>query len=134
MRILIAEDEVEIARALKLVLERNKYTVDVVHNGTDALDYILLSSYDAIVLDIMMPGMDGLAVLEQARRRGVAAPVLFLTAKGEIEDRVAGLNAGADDYLPKPFGGTRLTPPPFSRWAARSWTATGTSFPAGEGL
>lgn len=103
MRILIAEDEVEIARALKLVLERNKYTVDVVHNGTDALDYILLSSYDAIVLDIMMPGMDGLAVLEQARRRGVAAPILFLTAKGEIEDRVAGLNAGADDYLPKPF-------------------------------
>ena len=103
MRILIAEDEVEIARALKLVLERNNYTVDVVHNGTDALDYILLSSYDAIVLDIMMPGMDGLAVLEQARRRGVAAPILFLTAKGEIEDRVAGLNAGADDYLPKPF-------------------------------
>lgn len=103
MRVLIAEDELEIARALKILLERNKYAVDIVHTGTDALDYILLSDYDAIVLDIMMPGMDGLAVLAALRRKGISTPVLFLTAKGEIEDRVAGLDAGADDYLPKPF-------------------------------
>ncbi len=103
MRVLIAEDELEIARALKILLERNKYAVDIVHTGTDALDYILLSDYDVIVLDIMMPGMDGLAVLAALRRKGISTPVLFLTAKGEIEDRIAGLDAGADDYLPKPF-------------------------------
>lgn len=103
MRILIAEDEVEIAKALKVMLERSKYSVDIVHNGIDALDYITATAYDAIVLDIMTPGMDGLEVLEKARAQGVTAPVLFLTAKGQLEDRVAGLNAGADDYLPKPF-------------------------------
>lgn len=108
MRILIAEDEVEIAKALKVMLERSKYSVDIVHNGIDALDYITTSAYDAIVLDIMMPGMDGLAVLEKARAEGVATPVLFLTAKGQLEDRVAGLNAGADDYLPKPFATAEL--------------------------
>lgn len=103
MRILIAEDELTIARALKVMLEKNKYTVDVVYNGTDALDYLLASSYDALVLDIMMPGMDGLAVLKAARERGITTPALFLTAKAEVSDRVAGLDAGADDYLPKPF-------------------------------
>lgn len=103
MRILIAEDEVPIAKALKAVLERNKYSVDMVHTGTDALDYITASSYDALVLDIMMPGLSGLEVLRQAREQGVSTPALFLTAKSEIEDRVAGLDAGADDYLPKPF-------------------------------
>lgn len=103
MRILIAEDEVEIARALKLVLEKNMFTVDVVHNGIDALDYILNTNYDTVVLDIMMPGIDGIEVLIRARKEKITAPVLFLTAKAEIEDRVAGLNAGADDYLAKPF-------------------------------
>ncbi len=103
MRILIAEDEVTIARALKVMLERNKYAVDVVHNGKDALDYIQAASYDALVLDIMMPGMDGLTVLREARARGITTPALFLTAKAEVEDRVTGLDAGADDYLPKPF-------------------------------
>ncbi len=103
MRILIADDEVTIARALKLLLERNKYAVDIVHTGTDALDYIMATDYDAIVLDIMMPGMDGIEVLENIRESGISTPVMLLTAKGEIEDRVAGLNAGADDYLPKPF-------------------------------
>ena len=103
MRILIAEDEIPIAKALKALLERNKYTVDMVHNGNDALDYITEVSYDALVLDIMMPGLDGLEVLRRARAQGVAAPALFLTARSEVEDRVTGLDAGADDYLPKPF-------------------------------
>ena len=95
MRILIAEDEVSIAKALQLMLEKNKYSVDVVHNGTDALDYICAGEYDALVLDIMMPGMDGISVLTEARRRSVTTPALFLTAKSEVEDRIAG--------LPKPF-------------------------------
>ncbi len=103
MRILLAEDQLPIAKALKAVLEREKYAVDMVHSGTDALDYILAVEYDALVLDIMMPGLDGLEVLRRARSQGVDAPALFLTAKAEIEDRVAGLDAGADDYLPKPF-------------------------------
>lgn len=103
MRILIAEDEVTIARALKVMLERKKYAVDVVFNGKDALDYIRAASYDALVLDIMMPGMDGLTVLREARALGITTPALFLTAKAEVEDRVTGLDAGADDYLPKPF-------------------------------
>lgn len=103
MRILIAEDEVGIAKALKLVLEKNRYAVDMVHNGLDALDYILSVGYDTIVLYIMMPGLDGLEVLRRAREHGIHTPVLFLSAKGEVEDRIAGLDAGADDYLPKPF-------------------------------
>ncbi len=103
MRILLAEDEMSIAKALKVMLEKNKYTVDAVHNGRDALDYILQGGYDALVLDIMMPGLDGLEVLRRARAEGVSAPALFLTAKSEVEDRVAGLDAGADDYLGKPF-------------------------------
>ncbi len=108
MRILIAEDEASIANALTLMLVRNKYTVDTVYNGTDAYDYISEIKYDAVVLDIMMPGMDGLEVLKKARKNGVTAPVLFLTAKGEVEDRVEGLEAGADDYLPKPFAMTEF--------------------------
>lgn len=103
MRILIAEDEVSIAKALKVVLEKNKYTVDMVHNGIDAFDYISGKQYDTIVLDIMMPGMDGMEVLKKSRNMGNTTPVLFLTAKSEVEHRVAGLEAGADDYLPKPF-------------------------------
>ena len=103
MRILIAEDEVEIAKALKVILEKNKYSVDIVHNGLDAYDYISQINYDTIVLDIMMPGMDGLTVLKKLRKDGIKTPVLMLTAKAEIEDRIIGLNSGADDYLPKPF-------------------------------
>lgn len=103
MRILIAEDEVTIARALKVMLEKNKYAVDMVHNGNDALSYIRSTAYDALVLDIMMPGKDGIEVLKAVRAEGNAVPALFLTAKAEIADRVAGLDAGADDYLSKPF-------------------------------
>ena len=103
MRLLIAEDEVTIARALKVILEKNKYAVDIVHNGNDALDYIHAANYDALILDIMMPGKDGIEVLKAVRAEGNTTPALFLTAKAEIADRVAGLDAGADDYLPKPF-------------------------------
>lgn len=108
MRILIAEDEVEIARALKVLLEKNKCAVDIVHNGREAWDYICQGSYEVIVLDIMMPEMDGLEVLRRARENHIATPVMLLTAKSEIEDRVAGLNAGADDYLPKPFAASEF--------------------------
>lgn len=103
MRVLIAEDEVSIAKALKSVLERNNFTVDMVHDGAEALFYIREFDYDALVLDIMMPEIDGLEVLKTVRAEGNGVPALFLTAKGEVEDRVAGLEAGADDYLPKPF-------------------------------
>lgn len=103
MRILIADDEQGIAKALKVILEKSKFTVDAVFNGTDALDYIMSTPYDAIVLDIMMPGLDGLTVLSRAREAGIKTPVMLLTAKSEIADRVAGLECGADDYLPKPF-------------------------------
>lgn len=108
MRILIAEDEVEIARALKVLLEKNKCAVDIVHNGREAWNYICQGSYEVIVLDIMMPEMDGLEVLRRVRENHIAAPVMLLTAKSEIEDRVAGLNAGADDYLPKPFAASEF--------------------------
>ena len=108
MRILIAEDEAAIARALKVMLEKNKYAVDVVYNGDDALDYIRAAAYDALVLDIMMPGKDGLEVLRTVRGEGIATPALFLTARAEIADRVAGLDAGADDYLPKPFAASEF--------------------------
>lgn len=103
MRVLVAEDEVELAKSLKFLLEKNKFTADIVHNGIDALEYFHSSEYDLIVLDIMMPEMDGMEVLSCIRREKSGVPVMLLTAKAEIEDRVAGLNAGADDYLSKPF-------------------------------
>ena len=108
MRILIAEDEIATARALKVLLEKAKNSVDIVHTGTDAWDYISSGSYEVIVLDIMMPGMNGLEVLSLIRQDHISTPVLMLTAKAEVEDRVAGLEAGADDYLPKPFATSEL--------------------------
>lgn len=108
MRLLIAEDEVSTAKALKVLLEKAKYSVDIVHNGNDAWDYIKEGAYEVIVLDIMMPGMSGLEVLSLIRKNRMSTPVLLLTAKAEIEDRVAGLDAGADDYLPKPFATSEL--------------------------
>ncbi len=103
MRILIAEDEVTINKALKVMLEKNKYTVDSVYDGLSALNYIDNTTYDVIVLDIMMPIKSGMEVLKTIRNNNINTPVLFLTAKSEISDRVNGLEAGADDYLPKPF-------------------------------
>ena len=108
MRILIAEDEVATAKALKLLMEKAMYSVDIVHNGDDAWDYIQEGAYEVIVLDIMMPGKSGLEVLSLIRQNGIRTPVLLLTSKAEIEDRVAGLEAGADDYLPKPFATSEL--------------------------
>ena len=108
MRILIAEDEVSTAKALKVLLEKSNYSVDIVHNGNDAWDYIEGSSYDAIVLDIMMPGKNGIEVLRLIREHHIGTPVLLLTAKAELEDRIEGLDAGADDYLPKPFAAGEL--------------------------
>ena len=108
MRILIAEDEVATAKALKILLEKAMYSVDIVHNGNDAWDYIQESPYEVIVLDIMMPGKSGLEVLSLIRQNRITTPVLLLTSKAEIEDRVAGLEAGADDYLPKPFATSEL--------------------------
>ena len=108
MRILIAEDEIATAKALQVLLKKNNYTVDIVHNGNDAWDYIGTNLYDAIVLDIMMPGKSGIEVLKLLRKNQIRTPVLMLTAKAELEDRIAGLDAGADDYLPKPFAAGEL--------------------------
>ena len=103
MRLLLAEDEKELSKALCAVLKHNNYSVDPVFNGQDALDYGLCENYDGIIIDIMMPKMDGLTVLKKLREQGVSTPVIILTAKSEIDDRITGLDAGADDYLTKPF-------------------------------
>lgn len=103
MRILLAEDEKALSKVLVTILEKNGYSVDPVYNGEDALDYLRSGNYDAAVLDIMMPKRDGISVLTQARREGNQLPILMLTAKAEIDDRVRGLDSGANDYLPKPF-------------------------------
>ena len=103
MKILLAEDEKEMANAITAVLKHNNYFVDAVYNGNDAYNYGLADDYDCIVLDIMMPGMNGIEVLKALREKGIAAPVLFLTAKSDVADRIEGLDAGADDYLTKPF-------------------------------
>ena len=103
MRLLLAEDETELSNALVTLLKHNQYSVDAVYNGLDAYDYITGGDYDGVILDIMMPGMDGITVLKKVRGEGVKVPVLMLTAKSEIDDRVEGLDAGADDYLTKPF-------------------------------
>lgn len=103
MKILIAEDDPSLQYALKTLLQREHYTVDAVDNGMDALAYLRIGDYDAAILDIMMPKMDGLTALRQARQDKISTPVLLLTAKSEIEDKVAGLDAGANDYLAKPF-------------------------------
>ena len=108
MRLLIAEDDLDLAEALAVFLEKHQYTVDAVHDGSAALDYAGTGDYDAVILDIMMPKLDGLQVLTRLRDSGVSTPVMLLTAKGEKDDRVAGFNSGADDYLPKPFAPDEL--------------------------
>ena len=98
-----AEDEKAMSEAVSEILRHKNYIVDAVYDGQEALDYIMNDKYDGVILDVMMPKMSGLQVLEAMRRSGVNTPVLLLTAKGEISDKVEGLNAGADDYLTKPF-------------------------------
>jgi DNA-binding response OmpR family regulator len=103
VRILVVEDQREIADALRAMLERRKYAVDVAMDGTSGLDLLLRGTYDAAVIDVVLPGRDGFSLLRDARAEGVTTPVLLLTARDAVEDRVRGLDAGADDYLIKPF-------------------------------
>ncbi len=103
MKLLYAEDEPGLSEAVVDILTYYKYQVDAVDNGTDAYDYAKAEHYDGIILDVMMPGMSGLEVLQKLRQEGCRTPIMLLTAKAEIEDRVTGLDLGADDYLPKPF-------------------------------
>ena len=103
MKILYAEDEKTLSEAVVDILTHYKYIVDPVYNGEDAYDYAMYGDYDGVILDIMMPKKDGLEVLTELRRNGYKKPVLLLTAKNQVEDRIKGLDAGADDYLPKPF-------------------------------
>lgn len=108
MRILFAEDERSLSRAVTALLEKNNYSVDPVYDGEEALAYLDAGNYDAVILDIMMPKLDGLEVLRQLRQRGNPIPILLLTARSEVEDKVTGLDAGANDYLTKPFSTAEL--------------------------
>lgn len=109
MRLLLAEDELALSKALKVILERNHYSVDAVYDGQEALEYLSAgNNYDGIILDIMMPKIDGITVLKEIRRQGNLIPVILLTAKSEIDDKVLGLDAGANDYLTKPFNTREL--------------------------
>ena len=103
MRILLAEDEKMLSKALVTILKRNNYAVDAVFDGQEAIDQLLTMEYDGVILDVMMPKKDGVEVLREFRQHNKQTPVLMLTAKAEIEDRVMALDGGADDYLPKPF-------------------------------
>lgn len=103
MRLLFAEDERSLSKAVAAILRKNNYSVDTVYNGEDAMDYLDTENYDGVILDIMMPKLDGITVLKRMRAQGNKTPVLLLTAKSEIDDKVLGLDSGANDYLTKPF-------------------------------
>jgi DNA-binding response OmpR family regulator len=103
MRILVVEDEEKVATFIRRGLEQSSYSVDVVGTGEEAVEHLIVNSYDVVVLDVMLPGMSGLDVVREARRRRMQTPILALTARGSLDDRIAGLDAGCDDYLPKPF-------------------------------
>ena len=108
MKILLAEDERSLTRAVIKILENNNYTAEAVYNGEDALAYLETGEYDAAILDIMMPKMDGITVLKKLRASGNTTPILILTAKSEVDDKVLGLDSGANDYLTKPFDSKEL--------------------------
>lgn len=108
MKLLFAEDDPDVSRSVTALLTRSHYSVDPVYNGNDALTYLTDGDYDACIMDIMMPGMNGDEVVRKARAAGSPVPVIMLTAMGEVEDRINGLDAGADDYLAKPFDGGEL--------------------------
>ena len=108
MKLLLVEDELSLSKALVHILEKNNYTVEPVYDGKAALDYIESENYDAIILDLMIPYVDGITVLKKIRAQGNAVPVLILSAKSEIDDKVLGLDSGANDYLTKPFDSKEL--------------------------
>ena len=108
MRILLAEDERSMSNALKAILTKNNYSVDAVYDGEEAVSYVTTGDYDVVVLDIMMPKMNGIEALKEIRKKGCTVPVIMLTAKSEIDDKVEGLDAGANDYLTKPFSSREL--------------------------
>ncbi|RKN75865.1 response regulator transcription factor [Paenibacillus ginsengarvi] len=108
MRILIVEDEVNLAEALSHLLRKHHYSVDAVHDGQAGLDNAFSGIYDLLLLDIMLPGLDGVSILKTIRAQGLPTPVIMLTAKGEIPDKIAGLDHGADDYVAKPFNTDEL--------------------------
>ena len=108
MKLLLVEDEKQLSEALQQILIKNKYTVDAVYNGDEGLDYALTGVYDVIILDIMLPKLNGLEILKMIRKRKISTPVILLTAKGSVDDRILGLDSGADDYLPKPFSPDEL--------------------------
>lgn len=146
MRILLAEDERSLSRAVTALLERSKYSVDAVYDGEEALAYLETGNYDAVILDIMMPKVDGLTVLRRLRESGNLIPVLMLTAKSEVSDKVLGLDSGANDYLTKPFAtaelmariramtrGRAARPTAASPSAISPWIRRPTSFPRPSG-
>ncbi|MBP2027179.1 DNA-binding response OmpR family regulator [Acetoanaerobium pronyense] len=108
MRVLIIEDEVHLAEALSQILKKQNYTSDMIFDGEMGLDHALTGIYDVILLDIMIPKLDGISVLKKLRKENITTPVIMLTAKGDIKDRITGLDSGADDYLPKPFSTEEL--------------------------
>lgn len=120
MRLLFAEDEKSLSKAVTAILIKNNYSVDAVYDGQEALDYLETENYDGVILDVMMPKLDGFSVLKKMRAAGNKTPVLMLTAKSEIEDRVHGLDSGANDYLTKPFA----TPELLARIRAMTRTMT----------
>lgn len=108
MKLLLVEDEKQLSEALQQILIKNKYSVDAVYSGDEGLDYALTGIYDVIILDIMLPKLNGIEILKMIRKRKISTPVILLTAKGNVEDRILGLDSGADDYLPKPFSPDEL--------------------------
>ena len=108
MKLLLAEDEQSLSKALTAILEHNGYTVDAVYDGVEALEYLEMGEYDGVILDIMMPRMDGMTALQKIREKGNQVPILMLTAKSEVDAKVAGLDNGANDYLTKPFASKEL--------------------------
>lgn len=108
MKVLIVEDDIKLAQALRRILEESDYTVDMVHDGTTGRDWAVVGNYDAIILDVMMPGMDGYEVVREIRHANIDTPVLMLTARGSVSDKIAGLDHGADDYMTKPFSPAEL--------------------------
>ena len=108
MKLLLVEDEKQLSEALQQILIRNKYSVDAVYNGEEGLLYALSGVYDVIILDIMLSKLNGLEILKTIRKKGIATPTILLTAKASIEDKILGLDCGADDYLPKPFSTDEL--------------------------